>query len=1006
MQNKGVIRLFAIVFALASLYELSFSYMASRVESKIEEDYFANPSKVKYALDSMANQTVYDLGFTSFTYAEVKSKQMNLGLDLRGGMNAILEVSVRDVLKGLVGDAEDELFLSVLKQADIDQTQSQASYLELFFEALDAQRGDRLLNDPGLYGTKEMTDRLGFNAGDDEIKVALSEDVEAAIANVYTVLKARIDQFGVVQPNIQRLDGTGRILVELPGVKDPVRVQRLLQSTARLEFWRADQGAIWMQFAVNANEKLRSIIDNPNSSRDDEINEELDEFELPTSVGEVDSELASKENNTDEISDSVATSFNPLLSIFQLNVNSQNFQPNEGPIIGYALTRDTATINDYIRRPEVKGLIPGDRRYARFAWTRPENDSEVALLIALQGNRNNEPELDGGVIVDARQEFDQGNNPVVTMAMDGQGAQVWQRLTKEEGSKTPKGHVAVVLDNVVYSYPRVNGEISGGRTQIEGGFSLEEATDLANVLKAGKLPVPARIIQSDVVGPSLGKEAISSSMNSFGFALLLVLVYMIFYYSTAGVGASLALLVNMFFIFGILDAFNAVLTLPGMAGIVLTIGMAVDANVLINDRIREELSKGKAVRHAIADGYKGSRAAIIDANVTTLLTAIILFAFGTGPIRGFATTLIIGIASSLFTALFITRLYFEWRVKKSDKLSFATKITQNWFTNTNFGFLKLRKPAYIFSSFLLIASIVSLFTRGLSLGVDFEGGRSYQVRFDKAVEVAQVAKSLELLFVDTDGRSFAPTVKTLGSPEQVVITTNFRIAENGSDVEESLQSQLFEGVSSFYSEKISKEDFMNPASDEAIGLVASRQVGPTVADDIKNTAFIAVIFSLLTIFLYLLFRFSKWQYSLGAVAATVHDTIIVLGAYSILDGILPFSLEVDQAFIAAILTVIGYSLNDTVVVFDRIREFFNAESKGESKHEIIDNALNSTLSRTFNTSATTIIVLLIIFVFGGEVLRGFIFAILLGVVVGTYSSLFIASPVLHDTTDKLGKKKV
>ena len=1006
MQNKGVIRLFAIVFALASLYELSFSYMASRVESKIEEDYFANPSKVKYALDSMANQTVYDLGFTSFTYAEVKSKQMNLGLDLRGGMNAILEVSVRDVLKGLVGDAEDELFLSVLKQADNDQTQSQASYLELFFEALDAQRGDRLLNDPGLYGTKEMTDRLGFNAGDDEIKVALSEDVEAAIANVYTVLKARIDQFGVVQPNIQRLDGTGRILVELPGVKDPVRVQRLLQSTARLEFWRADQGAIWMQFAVNANEKLRSIIDNPNSSQDDTIDEELDEFELPTSVGEGDSELASEENNTDEISDSIATSFNPLLSIFQLNVNSQNFQPNEGPIIGYALTRDTATINDYMRRPEVKGLIPGDRRYARFAWTRPENDSEVALLIALQGNRNNEPELDGGVIVDARQEFDQGNNPVVTMAMDGQGAQVWQRLTKEEGSKTPKGHVAVVLDNVVYSYPRVNGEISGGRTQIEGGFSLEEATDLANVLKAGKLPVPARIIQSDVVGPSLGKEAISSSMNSFGFALLLVLVYMIFYYSTAGVGASLALLVNMFFIFGILDAFNAVLTLPGMAGIVLTIGMAVDANVLINDRIREELSKGKAVRHAIADGYKGSRAAIIDANVTTLLTAIILFAFGTGPIRGFATTLIIGIVSSLFTALFITRLYFEWRVKKSDKLSFATKITQNWFTNTNFGFLKLRKPAYIFSSFLLIASVVSLLTRGLSLGVDFEGGRSYQVRFDKAVEVAQVAKSLELLFVDTDGRSFAPTVKTLGSPEQVVITTNFRIAENGSDVEESLQGQLFEGVSSFYSEKISKEDFMNPASDEAIGLVASRQVGPTVADDIKNTAFIAVIFSLLTIFLYLLFRFSKWQYSLGAVAATVHDTIIVLGAYSILDGILPFSLEVDQAFIAAILTVIGYSLNDTVVVFDRIREFFNAESKGESKHEIIDNALNSTLSRTFNTSATTIIVLLIIFVFGGEVLRGFIFAILLGVVVGTYSSLFIASPVLHDTTDKLGKKKV
>jgi SecD/SecF fusion protein len=1006
MQNKGVIRLFAIVFALASLYELSFSYVASRVESKIEQDFDSDPVKIKYALDSLSNQTVYDLGFTSFTYKEVKSKQMNLGLDLRGGMNVILEVSVRDVLKGLVGDSEDELFLAVLKQADIDQTKSQSSYLELFFNAMDDQRGERLYNDPGLYGTKEMTDRLGFNAGDEEIKLALTEDVEAAIANVYTVLKARIDQFGVVQPNIQRLDGTGRILVELPGVKDPLRVQRLLQSTARLEFWRADQGANWMQFVVNANEKLRSVIENPNTIENNLMDPEEGEFELPKSVGESDTDIASVEDSSNIKSDSVATSFNPLLSLFQLNVNSQTFQPNLGPIIGYALTRDTATINGYFNLDEVKSLIPGDKRYARFAWTRPENDSEVSLLIALQGNRNNEPELDGGVIVDARQEFDQGNNPVVTMAMDGQGAQIWQRLTKEEGSKTPKGHVAVVLDNLVYSYPRVNGEISGGRTQIEGGFSLEEATDLANVLKAGKLPVPARIIQSDVVGPSLGKEAISSSMNSFGFALILVLVYMVFYYSAAGIGASIALLVNMFFIFGILDAFNAVLTLPGMAGIVLTIGMAVDANVLINDRIREELLKGKALKHAISDGYKGSRAAIIDANVTTLLTAIILFSFGTGPIRGFATTLIIGIASSLFTALFITRLYFEWRVRKSEKLPFSTKLTEKLFTNTNFSFLNFRKPAYIFSSILIIASLASLLTKGLSLGVDFEGGRSYQVRFDQSVEVAKISSSLELLFIDEEGRSYSPTVKTLGSPDQVVITTNFRISENGSDVEESLRGQLFNGVKSFYSSDISESEFLNPPSDKAIGLVASRQVGPTVADDIKNTALIAVIFSLLAIFLYLLFRFSKWQYSLGAVTATIHDTIIVLGAYSILDGVLPFSLEVDQAFIAAILTVIGYSLNDTVVVFDRIREFFNLQSKDETKHKVIDNALNSTLSRTFNTSATTIIVLLIIFVFGGEVLRGFIFAILLGVVVGTYSSLFIASPVLNDTTDKLSKKKI
>ncbi|MDA9151643.1 protein translocase subunit SecDF [Schleiferiaceae bacterium] len=1011
MQNKGVIRLFAIIFAVASLFELSFSYVASQVESDIHAKYGQDAAKVQYALDSMSNEVVFDLGITSYTFKEVKSKEMNLGLDLRGGMNVILEVSVRDVLKGLVGNAEDEQFKAAIAAADAAQRNSQLGYLPLFLEAMDAQRGTRPLSDPGLYGTKDMTDRLGFNATDELIKAAITEDVEASIQNVYTVLKARIDQFGVVQPNIQRLDGTGRILVELPGVKDPVRVQRLLQSTARLEFWRADQGAAWMQYIVNANEKLRAIIENPNQNVVEaaESSEGASDLTLPTAVGEeagAASEDAVASVDADgAVADSAALGFNPLLNIFQLNVNPQSFVPNEGPIVGYALTRDTATINGYLAMPEIRNLIPGNARYVRFAWTRPENNSEVTLLIALQGNRNNEPELDGGVIVDARQEFDQGNNPVVTMAMNGQGAQVWQQLTKEEGGKTPKGHVAVVLDNLVYSYPRVNGEISGGRTQIEGGFSLDEATDLANVLKAGKLPVPARIIQSDVVGPSLGKEAISASVNSFAFALLVVLLYMVFYYSGAGLGASLALVVNMFFIFGILDAFGAVLTLPGMAGIVLTIGMAVDANVLIYDRIREELATGKAVRTAISDGYKGSRSAIIDANVTTLLTAIILFIFGTGPIRGFATTLIIGIASSLFTAIFITRMFFEWRLKKSEDMSFATSITKNWFTNTNFKFMSFRKPAYVFSTIMIILSLASLFTRGLSLGVDFEGGRTYQVRFDQPVEVAAVAEALGAQWVDADGRSFAPAVKTLGSPDQVVITTNFRVDENGADVEEALQSSLFEGVKGFYTNPIEVSAFMNPTDDEAVGLVASRQVGPTVADDIKDTAVWAVIFSLLAIFLYLLLRFNKWQYSLGAVAATVHDTIIVLGAFSLLDGVLPFSLEVDQAFIAAILTVIGYSLNDTVVVFDRIREFFGGSTKSDMKSEVLDNALNATLSRTFNTSFTTIIVLLIIFIFGGEVLRGFIFAILLGIVVGTYSSLFIASPVLYDSSNRLGKEK-
>ena len=1008
MQNKGVIRLFAVIFALASLFELSFSYIAGQVESDIQAKYGQDAAKVQYALDSMSNEVVYDLGVTSYTYKEVKSKEMNLGLDLRGGMNVILEVSVRDVLKGLVGNAEDAQFKTAIANADAAQRNSQLGYLPLFMDALDAERGTRPLSDPGLYGTKDMTDRLGFNATDDAIKQAITEDVEAAIQNVYTVLKARIDQFGVVQPNIQRLDGTGRILVELPGVKDPVRVQRLLQSTARLEFWRADQGAAWMQYMVNANEKLGAILEDPKAAKAEATEGEAAvDLTLPTAVGEEGAAATSDEVASNEVNgaDSTSTGFNPLLSIFQLNVNPQTFVPNEGPIVGYALTRDTAMINDYLAMPEVRNLIPGNARYVRFAWTRPENNSEVTLLIALQGNRDNDPELDGGVIVDARQEFDQGNNPVVTMAMNGQGAQIWQQLTKEEGSKTPKGHVAVVLDNLVYSYPRVNGEISGGRTQIEGGFSLDEATDLANVLKAGKLPVPARIIQSDVVGPSLGKEAIAASMNSFAFALLVVLLYMVFYYSGAGLGASLALIVNMFFIFGILDAFGAVLTLPGMAGIVLTIGMAVDANVLIYDRIREELATGKAVRTAIADGYKGSRSAIIDANVTTLLTAIILFVFGTGPIRGFATTLIIGIASSLFTAIFITRLYFEWRLKRSEEMSFATSITKNWFTNTNFQFMSLRKPAYIFSALMIVVSLGSLMTRGLSLGVDFEGGRTYQVRFDQPVEVAAVADALGAQWVGEDGRAYAPAVKTLGSPDQVVITTNYRVDDNGADVEEALQASLYEGVKGFYAAPVSLENFVSPSSEEAVGLVASRQVGPTVADDIKDTAVWAVIFSLIAIFLYLLLRFSKWQYSLGAVAATVHDTIIVLGAFSLLDGVLPFSMEVDQAFIAAILTVIGYSLNDTVVVFDRIREFFGESTKQDMKSDVLDNALNATLSRTFNTSFTTIIVLLIIFIFGGEVLRGFIFAILLGIVIGTYSSLFIASPVLYDSSKRLGKEK-
>jgi SecD/SecF fusion protein len=1004
MQNKVVIRLFAVAFALAALYELSFSFVAQRVEQQALESVGGDPSKLTAALDSMANQEVYNLGITSFTYKEVKEKEMNLGLDLRGGMNVILEVSVRDVLIGLSANPNDPLFVEALAAADAEQANSGEAYVDLFIKALDAKRGTRSWGDPGLFGTKDMSDRLGFNAKDDDIKSAIRSDVEASVQNVYTVLKARIDQFGVVQPNLQRLGNTGRILVELPGVKDPARVQRLLQSTARLEFWRADYGAAWMQFMVDANERLRAVVPDPNASKTAAAAKANPKaIDLPNAVDAA-KEVTKPESTAVAATDSSALKHNPLLNIFQLNVDPQTFTPLEGPIIGFALPKDTATINGYLNSDVVKSLIPGDKRYVRFAWTRPDAKAGITFLIALQGNRTMEPELDGGVIVDARREFDQGNNPIVTMSMNGYGAQIWQRITAEESAKNPKGHVAVVLDNLVYSYPRVINEISGGRTQIEGGFSLDEATDLANVLKAGKLPVPARVIQADVVGPSLGKEAISSSVNSFIFAFLVVFAYMIFYYSGGGIAANIALLVNMFFIFGILDAISAVLTLPGMAGIVLTIGMAVDANVLIFDRIREELAAGKDVRTAVADGFANSRGAILDANATTLLTAIILFMVGTGPIKGFATTLIIGILSSLFTAIFVTRLYIEWRLAKTGTMSFATKTTKDWFNNTKFDFLKTRTAAYIISGSLVVVSIVALFTNGLSYGVDFEGGRTYQVRFDQPVEVSEVSAALAKEFVDEDGKSYAPIVKTLGTAEQVTITTNYRVSETGPAVEEELRDELFQGVKGFFVKVPSQESFNEPSA-SGMGIVAYRQVGPTVADDIANSAIWAILFSLLGIFMYLLVRFNRWQYSLGAVVALMHDVVLVLGAFALFDGILPFSMEVDQAFIAAILTVIGYSINDTVVVFDRIREYLADHKGAKADKGVINYALNSTLSRTFNTSWTTIIVLLVIFIFGGEVLRGFIFAILLGIVVGTYSSLFIASPILYDATPKEDKTK-
>jgi len=987
MQNKGLITAFAIALGLASLYQLSFSWVANGVASDAEE-FSAGDSKVKAAyLDSMMTQEVYPM--LGYTYAEVKKREMNLGLDLKGGMNVILEVSVKDVLKGVVANAQDPMFVQAIANTDAAQSQGQDNYLNTFFTEFDKLSaetgGGRLLSDASLFGTPEMTDKVGFNASNDAVQAEIRRDVEAAIANVFTVLRARIDQFGVVQPNIQRLEGTGRILVELPGVKDPARVQKLLQSTAELQFWNMYEGAEVLPFLVNVNERMRDLVE----AEKTEV-AETESFDAMSIDG------TEEADSTASDSTDVLSNVNPFFEIFRPMV-SETGQSLQGPRVGYSLIRDTAKVNAMLKRPEIQQIMNQELRNAKFLWSnKPEPGSDIITLLAIKTNREGTPELDGGVIVDARPDLDEYNRNIVTMAMNGSGAQKWQRLTAEAAAQTPKRSVAVVLDNYVYSYPQVQNEIAGGRTQITGNFTAEEASDLANILRAGKLDAPARIIQADVVGPSLGKEAISDSINSFAIALALVLLYMYFYYSGAGLVANLALLVNMFFIFGILNSFGAVLTLPGMAGIVLTIGMAVDANVIIFERIREELRLGKGLRAALVDGYKNSNSAIIDANVTTLIVGIILYSFGTGPIRGFATTLIIGILTSLFSALFISRVVFESRLGKKKNVAFSTKTTQNWYTNINFDFLSKRRLAYIVSSIVIVIGLASLFTKGLNLGVDFVGGRSFQVRFDQSVEVSDVAESLSEVLVDAEGNAFTPVVKTLGESNQVIITTNYRIGETGPAVDEDITNKLYAGVSEFFSEEISREDFFTDETEEAIGLVGSRVVGPTIADDIKTGAVYSIIFSLIVVFLYILGRFRKWQFSLGAVAALLHDVLFVLGLFSILDGVLPFQLEVDQAFIAAILTVIGYSLNDTVVVFDRIRE--NMGSRKANFEAGVNKSLNQTLSRTFNTSLTTFFVLLVIFLFGGEVIRGFMFALLVGVLVGTYSSLFIATPVMFDAS--------
>jgi len=980
MQNNSLVRVFGILFALVSIYQLSFTFITSNVEkqaeafatqvvSEDEVDYLElRDQRANAYLDSIGNNPIY--GFTS--YNDAKEKELNKGLDLKGGINVILQISIRDILDGLTENSKNPVFKKALDEADLLQKSSDEPYIESFFKAFDAVKSGEKLASPDIFANRTLSDEINFEMTDQEAQIVIRRKIDESIVSAFEVLRKRIDKFGVTQPNIQRLGTSGRILVELPGAKDVDRVQNLLQSTAQLEFWETYKNDELFSFLIEANTLLGE------QAKDKNTLKENSEKDQSSEIDDLLADVATQDSLT-------APTTNPILD----RIVGQGFQG--GPVLAQFAARDSNLIMSYLNQPDVRRLLPSEYRYIRFAWGKPIADGSVVELYALKSNRDNIAPLSGGVVVDALQTFDQVGNPAVSMQMDSRGARIWENMTGkafQEGS-----NIAIVLDNIVYSAPGVSsGAIAGGRSEITGSFTLNEAIDLANVLRAGKLPASADIIQSEIVGPSLGKEAIESGIYSFLIALIIVLLWMVFYYGSSGVFADIALLLNILLIFGILAGLGAVLTLPGIAGIVLTIGISVDANVLIFERVREELNRGKGIRKAIADGFNNALSSILDANITTGLTALILFIFGTGPIKGFATTLLIGIGTSLFTAIFITRILVDSRNEKGKEVSFSTKATKGFLSNVNYSFLQNRKIAYVISAVLIVISLASLGSKGLNQGVDFVGGRSYTVRFENPVNPTEISSLLN----DTFGSA---EVKTFGEENQLKITTKYKVDVEGIAVDEEIQNKLYASLLSYLPDGITYDDFVKGSSEKSIGIMSSIKVGPTIADDIKNNSFLAVIGSLIVVFLYILLRFQKWQFSLGAVAAVFHDVLIVLGIFSLTYTFMPFNMEINQAFIAAILTVIGYSLNDTVVVFDRIREFINESSKKEFD-ETVNSALNSTLSRTLNTSLTTLLVLLAIFIFGGESIQGFMFALIVGVVVGTYSSVFIATPVMYDTQKK------
>ncbi len=1002
MRNKGAIITLTIAIAIVISYHLSFTFVTSKIKKEATE--YANGDLVKESsyLDSIASLNEEEWSYLGNTYRECQEKEINLGLDLKGGMNVILEISVVDIIQSLSNYSTDSTYVRALQLAKAKQKNSQDDFVSLFgdsFEEIDPNA--RLA---AIFNTMELRNRIDFNSTNQDVLRVIRDETESAIGNAYNILESRINRFGVSQPSIQRLGTQGRIMVELPGVKDPQRVRKLLKGTANLEFWETYDNTEIAQFLLEANNRLKDIVKaqselekNNSETTDNDQSSEEQAAMADTSQAESLLDIIAADTTADTEQTQSLDQFNqenPLFAILYPNT-SQDGQFVSSSVIGFAHYRDTAKVNAYFKMEQISSLLPRDLRLM-WHWKpyKYDKDQNLYELHAIKvTTRDKRAPLNGDVITSAREEFSQTTaSAKVTMSMNAEGAKTWARMTREVAAKPAGNFIAIVLDGYIISAPGVSGEIKGGSSEITGDFTIEEAQDFANILKSGKLPAPARIIQETVVGPSLGQEAIDAGLNSFMIAFIIVLLYMVFYYShRAGFVADIALIVNMFFLMGVLASLGAVLTLPGIAGIVLTIGMSVDANVLIYERIKEELAAGKGIKLAIKDGYKNAYSAIIDANITTLLTGAILYFFGTGPIKGFATTLVIGIITSLFSAIFITRLIFEKLLDKDSKLSFATVITRNAFTNVHIKFLEKRKIAYVVSGAFILIAIISLSTNGLNPSVDFTGGRTFVVQFPEEQSTVEVAKNLKEVFGET------PEVKVFGDVSQLRITTQFMIDDPEAD--DLVEDKLYEGLLPILGDDVSEEEFLSDYRQSSL------TVGPTIADDIKVRAVWVILLSLVVMFTYIVIRFRNWQFGMGAVVALAHDSLIVLGVFSLLWKVMPFSLEIDQAFIAAILTVMGYSVNDTVVIFDRIREYIGLYRKRE-RSEIMDIALNSTLSRTLSTSLSTFIVLLTIFIFGGEVIRGFTFALMLGVVVGTYSSLFVATPIVYDTIRKAETTRV